>query len=491
MIDLVCVFCELDLFRPSGGTREHLEKEEFFLEDTKNTPPQEGRAWRRYAGDPRENALPRELGAFLSVCKTEREAARFLEAALKDAGSSSVEQGKTLRPGDLVHLVWKNRAVAAARIGTTPLAQGFRLVGAHIDAPRVDVKPHPLYEDCGLAMIDGHYYGGVKKYQWTNVPLALHGEIHLAGGVAKTVVVGEDPSDPVLVIPDLAPHLDRETDKRTAKETILGENLDAIGASRPSSGEEKNAVLAALKSYLHDVWGVEEDDLVAADLALVPAGPAREVGFDRGLLGAYGIDDRACSFLAFRALLDLPTPEFTAVFLAVDKEEIGSEGVASAQGALLESFLRELLESTGGDTSPRGLRRCFARSEALSADVTEAANPLYKDAFDPHQLPVAGNGVTLMKYTGSGGKNSSSEAPGEFVARVLERFRKDRVPWQPGSLGKVDKGGGGTIAMFLARLGMDVVDVGPAVLSLHSPCEMLSKADVLSTCDAYRAFWIQ
>ena len=227
MIDLVCVFCELDLFRPSGGTREHLEKEEFFLEDTKNTPPQEGRAWRRYAGDPRENALPRELGAFLSVCKTEREAARFLEAALKDAGSSSVEQGKTLRPGDLVHLVWKNRAVAAARIGTTPLAQGFRLVGAHIDAPRVDVKPHPLYEDCGLAMIDGHYYGGVKKYQWTNVPLALHGEIHLAGGVAKTVVVGEDPSDPVLVIPDLAPHLDRETDKRTAKETILGENLDA------------------------------------------------------------------------------------------------------------------------------------------------------------------------------------------------------------------------------------------------------------------------
>ncbi len=461
------------------------------MEDRAKMPPPQARAWHHYAGDPREVSLSRDLGEFLSVCKTEREATRFLETALKEGGSVSVDEGKKPQPGDLVHLIWKNRAVAAARIGTTPLAQGFRLVGAHLDAPRVDVKPHPLYEDCGLAMLDGHYYGGVKKYQWTNVPLALHGELHLAGGVSKSVVVGEDPSDPVLVIPDLAPHLDRETDKRTAKETILGENLDAIGASRPVSGDEKDPVLATLKRYLKETWGVEEEDLMAADLALVPAGPSRDVGLDRGLLGSYGIDDRICSFLAFRALLDLPTPEHTAVFLAVDKEEIGSEGVASAQGALLETFLLELLESTEDDGSPRGLRRCFARSEALSADVTEAANPLYKDAFDPHQLPVAGNGVAIMKYTGSGGKNVASEAPGEFVARVLERLRNAQVPWQPGSLGKVDKGGGGTIAMYLARLGMDVVDVGPAVLSLHSPCEMVSKADILSSFDAYRAFWIR
>jgi len=459
------------------------------VEETKKTTPEGGRAWRRYAEDPRESALSRDLGEFLSSCKTEREAARFIEAALKSAGSLPVGQKKGLCPGDLVHLVWKNRAVAAARIGTAPLTEGFRLVGAHVDAPRVDVKPHPLYEDCGLAMVDGHYYGGVKKYQWTNVPLALHGEFHLAGGISKAVVVGEAPEDPVLVIPDLAPHLDRETDKRTAKETILGENLDAIGASRPDPGAEKDPALAALKRHLKDVWGVEEEDLMAADLALVPAGPSRDVGLDRGLLGAYGIDDRACSFLALRALLDLPTPKHTAIFLAVDKEEIGSEGVSSAQGALVELFLLELLEVLGGDSSPRGLRRCFARSEALSADVTEAANPLYKDAFDPHQLPLAGNGVTIMKYTGSGGKNVASEAPGEFVARVLERLRAGHVPWQPGSLGKVDKGGGGTIAMYLARLGMDVVDVGPAVLSLHSPCEMISKADVLSTFDAYGAFW--
>lgn len=452
---------------------------------------QGARAWRRYAEDPRLETLAQELGDFLSSCKTEREASRTMDALLRKAGSVATEEGRDLRPGDLVHLIWKNRAVAAARIGTKPLSEGFRLVGAHIDAPRVDVKPHPLYEDSGLAMLDGHYYGGVKKYQWTNIPLALHGEIHLAGGVCRTVCLGEAPGDPVLMIPDLAPHLDHDIDKRNAWETVAGENLDAIGASRPALDEEKDPVLEALKAALRETWNLEEEDLMAADLCLVPAGPARSVGFDRALLGSYGIDDRACAFLAFKALLDLPTPEHTAVFLAVDKEEIGSEGVASAQGALLENFLLELLAGTGTTPSLQAVRRCFARSEALSADVTEAANPLYKDAFDPHQLPVAGNGVTIMKYSGYRGKYTANEAPGEFVARVLERFRGDTVPWQTGSLGKVDKGGGGTIAMFLARLGMDVVDVGPAVLSLHAPWEMVSKADALSSHDAYRAFWIR
>lgn len=447
------------------------------------------KSWTRYGEDQRLEPFSREISRWLSACKTERETIRKLESDLSTQGIS-ITEAKTLVPGDLVYFNWKGRALLAARIGKDPMVRGIRLIGSHADSPRIDVKAQPLYEDANLVLWDCHYYGGIKKYQWPNRPLALHGELHLRDGSTLHVVEGEDPSDPIFIIPDLAPHLDRDIDKRKASETILGENLDAVVGSRPYQGVERTA-LAMVKKYLQDRWEVDEEDLVSADLAFVPAGQARDLGFDRSLLCAYGLDDRICVFASYLSFRDLPVPSSTAVFLAVDREEIGSEGVAGAQSEFLDLFIQEMLEKTGEGGTSLQLRRCFAASQALSADVTEAVNPIYKEAFDPHQMPLIGNGITLMKGTGMRGKSGGSEARGEFVARVIRALNEAGVPWQVGSFGKVDKGGGGTIAMFLARRGLDVLDAGPGLLSLHAPWEAVSKADVLCTRDAYEAFWLK
>jgi len=363
-------------------------------------------------------------------------------------------------------------------------------VGSHLDAPRIDLKVQPLYEDSGLALFDCHYYGGIKKYQWTNIPLALHGEVHLKGGQTLRLAIGEAPEDPVIIIPDIEPHLDRDMEKRKASETILGENLDAIAGHRPLLGEEKDHVKAQILQLLETKWGISEKALVSADLCLVPAGAARSAGLDGSLLTSYGLDDRICTWLSWQAFTSLGTPEYTAVFLGVDKEEIGSDGVAGAQAPLLDIFLSDLFEKTGLPAPSYGaLRKSFAAAEALSADVDAGVNPLYKDAYDPRQLPVAGDGIAFLKGSGSRGKYMGSEARGEFLAKILERLDHDEVPWQVASLGKVDKGGGGTIAKYLAHLGMDVLDMGPCLLSMHAPWELVSKADLLACMDAYRAFW--
>ncbi len=314
--------------------------------------------------------------------------------------------------------------------------------------------------------------------------------MHLKGGQTLRLAIGEAPEDPVIIIPDIEPHLDRDMEKRKASETILGENLDAIAGHRPLLGEEKDHVKAQILQLLETKWGISEKALVSADLCLVPAGAARSAGLDGSLLTSYGLDDRICTWLSWQAFTSLGTPEYTAVFLGVDKEEIGSDGVAGAQAPLLDIFLSDLFEKTGLPAPSYGaLRKSFAAAEALSADVDAGVNPLYKDAYDPRQLPVAGDGIAFLKGSGSRGKYMGSEARGEFLARVLERLDHDEVPWQVASLGKVDKGGGGTIAKYLAHLGMDVLDMGPCLLSMHAPWELVSKADLLACMDAYRAFW--
>ncbi|HOO64404.1 MAG TPA: aminopeptidase 1 [Synergistaceae bacterium] len=447
------------------------------------------KAWIRYAEDARLESCASELGIFMSACKTEREAVLWLLEKAGEIGSP-LEGDSPAKPGDVLFMPWKNRAFLAAKIGTRPLSEGFRLVGSHLDAPRIDLKVQPLYEDSGLALFDCHYYGGIKKYQWTNIPLALHGEVHLKGGQTLRLAIGEAPEDPVIIIPDIEPHLDRDMEKRKASETILGENLDAIAGHRPLLGEEKDHVKAQILQLLETKWGISEKALVSADLCLVPAGAARSAGLDGSLLTSYGLDDRICAWLSWQAFTSLGTPEYTAVFLGVDKEEIGSDGVAGAQAPLLDIFLSDLFEKTGLPAPSYGaLRKSFAAAEALSADVDAGVNPLYKDAYDPRQLPVAGDGIAFLKGSGSRGKYMGSEARGEFLAKILERLDHDEVPWQVASLGKVDKGGGGTIAKYLAHLGMDVLDMGPCLLSMHAPWELVSKADLLACMDAYRAFW--
>lgn len=458
------------------------------------------RAWRAY--DSRAEDIDRAasgLKDFLTRCKTEREAVRELEARFRGRGFLPIGECGRLMPGDGVFMNWHGRAFIAYRAGSGPLEDGFRLIGAHGDSPRIDIKCRPLYEDSNLLMADANYYGGIKKYQWTNIPTALHGEIHTKDGKCRRVSIGEGEGEPIFLIPDLAPHLDSEIAERKADKTIEGENLDAIFGHRPdfthdggdeSGGEKKSVLKETVLAWIKSQWGIEERELISAELSLVPAGPARDAGLDGSLVASYGIDDRACVWAAAEAMLDAPrNARRGAVFLSTDREEIGSFGAAGSQGRWLEHFVLELLERGDCKNPALGLRRAYAASEALSADVTEAGNPMYKDAFDPHQMPLAGDGIAMMRYSGSGGKYRASEARGEFVARVTAALNERGVPWQVGSLGKVDGGGGGTIAMDLAALGMDVVDFGPAVLSLHSPWEMVSKADLLSSTEAYGAFY--
>ena len=456
-------------------------------------------AWRayRYRAEEVEKAAE-SLKDFLTRCKTEREAVRELEERFRNRGFRSIEECDHLSPGDGVFMNWRGRAFAAFRAGVRPVEKGFLLIGAHADSPRIDIKCKPLYEDGNLLMADAHYYGGIKKYQWTNIPLALHGEIYTKDGKCQYVSLGEKGDEPVFLIPDLAPHLDSEIAERKADKTIEGENLDAIFGHRPDfihdeskdAGTRKNILKATIVSWMKSRWGIDERELVSAELSLVPAGDARDAGLDCGLVASYGIDDRVCVWAAAEALLTAPAGARRGMmFIASDREETGSHGATGSQGRWLEHFVLELLALAGGDNPALGMRRAYAASEALSADVTEAYNPLYKDSFDPRQMPFSGNGIALMRYSGSRGKYGTNEARGEFVARVTSALAGKNIPWQVGSLGKVDGGGGGTISMDLAALGMDALDFGPPVLSLHSPWEMISKADLLSTLEAYGAFY--
>ncbi len=430
---------------------------------------------------------------FLAKAKTERETVKYLIENAKKKGFKPLEKFDRLSPGDKVYAIFRNKFVLMAIIGEEPLTKGFRVVGSHMDTPRIDLKPVPLYEDSGIVMFKTHYYGGVKKYQWVALPLALHGVVVLKDGSTKEIVVGEKEDEPVFVIPDIAPHLGRKKqEQRKGIDVIQGEELHAIAGNKPmdpTKPQEKDNVKKRILNILEEKYGIEEEDLVSADLTLVPAMKPRDVGLDGSMIMAYGQDDRACVYTSFRALIELKKPKSTAIGMFVDKEEVGSAGDTSINSRFFEYFIAELIKKTGMEADTSSLVRTFINSKAISADVNVVMNPLHKDLFDAPNTGLLGRGVILTKYTGRGGKFMTSEAHAEYVAWIRGVLDRRNIPWQPGLLGKVDVGGGGTIAMFIAERGILTVDLGPGVLALHAPCEITSKADIYSTYLAYKAFY--
>ncbi len=408
---------------------------------------------------------------FLNQAKTEREAVHVIAEAAK-------KQKKKI-------VVNKEKSAAIIIKGKKPVRDGLRIVISHIDSPRLDLKQVPLYQDSEshLALFETHYYGGIKKFQWVVIPLALHGVIVKKDGKKITFTLGEDDLDPVFSVPDLLPHLSHDVqDNKKIDEAIKAESLDVVIGSLPARGEFKEKIKAAILEKLHAEYDITEEDFISAELEAVPAFKARDVGFDRSLIGAYGQDDRICAYAALQAILDVKNPEHTILCLFVDKEEIGSEGNASAQAI---SFLRSLIREQDANVD---IDSVLLKSKVISADVSSAVTPNYTDVFELKNASSLGNGVAMSKYTGHGGKYSANDASAEYIAEIRKLLDTAKVPWQTGELGKVDKGGGGTVAKYFSRLGMEVVDLGAPVLSMHSPYEITSKADLYSSYLAYLAF---
>lgn len=429
------------------------------------------------------DAFCKEYMQFLDVSKTEREAADEAVRQLEANGFRRWQRGESVTAGDRIYVTNRGKAVIAAVIGTKALAEGIRLTAAHIDAPRLDLKQSPLYEDTELALLKTHYYGGIKKYQWTTIPMAMHGVIVKKDGSSVTVNIGEAPTDPVFCITDLLPHLATEQVKRTLGQGIHGEELNVLIGSRPIRTEEGgDLVKLRILQLLNEKYGIIESDFLSAELEIVPAGNARDLGFDRSMIGAYGHDDRVCAYPALAALMQCTDPAFTAVTILTDKEEIGSDGNTGLCSSYFHDFMRDLATVCGTRA-----HIVFSASQCLSADVTAAYDPTFSDVNDRRNCAYLNYGVCMMKYTGARGKSGSSDASAEFVGTIRNLFDANGVIWQTGELGKVDIGGGGTVAAYLANLNMDTVDVGVPVLSMHAPMEVVSKLDVYQ---AYRAFLV-
>ncbi len=433
--------------------------------------------------------------AYLSASKTEWEAHDEAVAMLKKAGykdlASLPTKAGALKAGSKVYLSCRGKTLMAAVVGKKPVSAGLHIVGGHTDAPRLDAKPNPLYEDAGLAMLDTHYYGGIKKYQWVALPLAIHGVVVKEDGKKVSFVIGEKAGDPVFVISDLLPHLGKDQAKLAMNEGIKGEGLNVMLGTLPVEDKDaKEKVKAAVMRKLWADYGINEEDLISADIEIVPAGPARECGLDRSMILGYGHDDRVCAYAGLKALADLKgAPEFTSMVLLCDKEEVGSIGATGMQSVFFENAVAELLARQEGDYSDITRRRCLAQSRMISADVTAAHDPNYPDVSSPNNTAILNGGVAVAKYTGHGGKSGSSEASAEFMAEIRRVFNSQKVLWQTAELGKVDQGGGGTIALFLARYGMDVVDAGVPLLSMHAPWELATKLDCYMSYKAYREFF--
>lgn len=434
---------------------------------------------------------------FLNDAKTERESVSVMVAMLKDNGfydfSASISEGKMVKPGDKIYWINRDKALIAAVVGNQDPTYGMNMVGAHIDAPRLDFKPNPLCEDGGFVMAKTHYYGGIKKYQWVAVPLAIHGVIVRKDGTKLEIRIGEQPGDPVFYISDLLPHLAGDQMSNTAGKVVSGEQLKVVLGSIPETGNEEESEKVSLKdkllALLNEQYGLTESDFLRGEIEVVPAFRAGDVGLDRGLVGGYGQDDRVCSYTGLRALLDLEgVPSKTAVCYLSDKEEIGSVGNTGARANWLENFVLELCHAWDPSYEMIALRRSLGNTRFLSADVTAAFDPCYPEVYEKGNSAFAGSGVAIAKYTGSRGKSGASDASAELVASVADVFDRENIPWQIAELGKVDAGGGGTIAQFMTDIGMDVLDCGVPVISMHSPYEVTSKADVYWTYRAYRAF---
>nr|WP_303223779.1 aminopeptidase [uncultured Blautia sp.] len=454
-------------------------------------------AWLSYGeSDEKEmEKLAKDYRAFLDAGKTERECVTELVREAEANGYVSLEAkqaaGEKIQPGDKVYAVGMKKIMALFHVGQEPLEKGMNILGAHIDSPRLDVKQNPLYEDTDLAYLDTHYYGGVKKYQWVALPLAIHGVIAKKDGSVVNVTIGEDENDPVVYITDLLIHLAGKQLQKKAAEVIEGENLDILIGSRPLSEstdeKKKEAVKSNVLRILKEKYDVEEEDFLSAELEIVPAGKARDCGLDRSMVSAYGQDDRVCAYTSFVAMMEMDAPKRTSCCLLTDKEEIGSVGATGMQSRFFENTVAELLDGMGC-YSDLALRRTLRNSSMLSSDVSAGYDPAYAECFEKKNAAYLGRGIVLNKFTGARGKSGSNDANAEYVAEVRRIFDDHQVAFQTAELGKVDVGGGGTIAYIAALYGMNVIDSGVAVLSMHAPWEVTSKADIYEAKKAYKAF---
>lgn len=431
-----------------------------------------------------------EYRRFISYHKTERECVKGIICAAQEFGYVPLESKDTLKAGDKVYAVNRGKNVFMAVIGNEDITNGVNIAGAHIDSPRLDLKQNPLYENTDMALLKTHYYGGLKKYQWTAIPLAIHGVVITSDGEKHEISIGEGKNDPVFCVTDLLPHLAREQMSKKMSEGIEGEKLNVLIAGMPYNDDEvkEKVKLTALK-YLNDKYGMCEKDFQSAEIEIVPAGEARNVGLDESFIGGYGQDDRVCAFTTLKGILDIENPRRTAVAFFADKEEIGSMGNTGAQSSFMSMVIAEIAEKMTGKCSVTDYNKVITNSACMSSDVTAAVDPNYECVTEKNNASFAGYGVALMKYTGSGGKYNSSDANAEFVYGIGKIMDDNGVIWQTGELGKVDQGGGGTIAQYVANLNMDVIDCGVPVLSMHSPFEVTAKSDIYMAYKAYKAFY--
>lgn len=429
-----------------------------------------------------------EYMKFLNSAKTEREIIRTTEALARQNGFKSLEEYSELYPGDKVYFINREKNIYLAVIGTESMETGINIVGAHADSPRLDLKPNPLYQEGNLAYLKTHYYGGIKKYQWTAIPLAIHGVIIKENGEKLYVSLGENDDEPVFTITDLLPHLAKEQQQKKLSEAINAEKLSVLVGSIPDTSEEKEQVKNNILKLLNKKYGINEEDFISSELEVVPAFKCRTLGFDESLIAGYGQDDKVCVYTSLRAILNVEKPRRTAVCLFSDKEEIGSMGNTGMESHVFDTFIAELLNKTRINR-PNLLDKVFCNSKMLSADVDAGADPLYISVSDTNNAGYLGKGISLNKYTGSGGKYNSSDANAEYVAEIRRLFNANKIKFQVAELGKTDIGGGGTIAYILANKGVDVIDCGVPVLSMHAPYEVTCKYDVYTAYRAYECFF--
>ena len=421
---------------------------------------------------------------FMNRSKIEREAVVYSIDLLEKNGFVEYKKGMKLKAGDKIYRNNRDKAILMAVIGKAPIEEGVRLCAAHIDSPRLDLKQNPLYEDNEIALFKTHYYGGIKKYQWTTIPLALHGVVVKADGTRITVTIGEDENDPVFCVTDLLPHLATAQMQKPLAKGITGEQLNIIIGSRPfKDDEESGAVKLNIMNILYEKYGITEADFISSELEAVPAFKAKDIGFDRSMIGAYGHDDKVCAYTALRATVDCSEPVHTVVTVLTDKEETGSDGNTGLCSAYLEYFIADIAEDLGSDG-----RTVLSASECLSADVNAAFDPTFPDVNERNNCAYINRGVVVTKYTGARGKSGTSDASAEFTGRVRRLMDEKKVIWQTGELGKVDEGGGGTVAAYIANLNVDTIDLGVPVLSMHAPYEIVSKIDTYMAYKAFMAF---
>lgn len=455
--------------------------------------------WEKLNNDERNFVfkLGDDYRVFMDASKTERLSIKEIIKRAEAEGFVCLENIKEVKPGAKIYYINKEKNAVLAVIGKESIEKGMNIVGSHVDSPRIDLKQNPLYEKHGISLLKTHYYGGIRKYQWVTIPLALYGTVVKANGEIVDIAIGDDENDPVFYITDLLPHLAKEQNDKKLSEAIEGEGLNVIIGSLPDlkegdnddEKEDKKFKLNVLK-ILNEKYGMIEEDFQTAELEVVPAGKARDVGIDRGMIMAYGHDDRVCAYTSLQAILELKNPEKTAIALFADKEEIGSVGSTGMQSAFFNNMVAELIAlQNNGDYCELSLKRALANSAMLSSDVSAGVDPTYPQVTELQNAPIMGQGVAMVKYTGSRGKSGANDANAEYIGKLRKLFNENNIIWQPAELGKVDQGGGGTIAYIMANYNMDVVDLGVPVLSMHAPFEIISKTDLYMTYKAYKTFY--